>query len=263
MPAKASPLNPDNPRRRRLLPTGSTRGAPSSNSAVRTSSAASSTEPTGGPKPPAELADLQPALAAARAAWQPYANAIAAIEDKLRSRLRPAMWKANNEAMYAGFGHHHTTARRAEAATARVADVEARVADIHTNAADLKQRLEALEAEAGNLTDYARPSPAAVWLDDLDRQQLSHLDELLNAVDICIAWTSGRPVRMHELADAVATLTDAARAAPMLSLSPGQIDQSQWHGLLAPLTELLHQRGLDLQPAEAVELEGDVFGIEL
>jgi len=92
------------------------------------------------------------------------------------------MWKANNEAVYAGSGHHHTTARRAEAATARVADIEARIADIHTNAANVKQRLEALEAKAGNLTEYAHPSPAAVRLDDLDRHQLSHLDELLNAV---------------------------------------------------------------------------------
>ncbi len=173
------------------------------------------------------------------------------------------MWTANHDARCAGFGHHHTTARRAEAATARVTAARARIADIHTNAADVEQRLDALEAEARNVTEYAHPSPAAVWLDDLDRQQLSELDELLNAADIWIAWTSGWPVRTQELADAVATLTDVARAAPVLSLSPGQIDQSQGHGLLAPLTELLHQRGLDLQPAEAVELEGDVFGIEL
>jgi hypothetical protein len=210
-----------------------------------------------------ELADLQPALAAARAAWEPYRTAVAAIEDQLRSQLRPAMWEANHHAMHAGFGHHHTTARRAEAATERVADAQARIAHIHTNAADVKQRLDALEAEARNLTEYAHPSPAAVWLDDLDRQQLSELDELLNAAEICIAWTSGRPVRTLERADAIATLTDVARAAPLLSLSPGEIDQSQWHEFLAPLTELLHQRGLELQPAEAVELEGDVFGIEL
>jgi hypothetical protein len=156
--------------------------------------------------------------------------------------------------------HHRPTA---EAATERVADAHARIADIHTNAADVEQRLDALEAEARNLTGYAHSSPAAVWLDDLDRQQLSELDELLNAADIGIAWTSGRPVRTYGLADAIATLTDVARVAPVVSLSPGEIDQSQWHGLLAPLTELLHQRGLKLQPAEAVELEGDVFGIEL
>ncbi len=198
---------------------------------------------------------------------EPYvmsrADTIAEIENNLRTRLRPAMWTANRDARRAGFGHHHTTARRAEAATERVADAQARIVDIHTNAADVKQRLDALEAEARNLTDYAHPSAVAVWLDDLDRQQLSELDELLNAADICIAWTSGRPVRTRELVDAIATLTDVARAAPVLSLSPGQIDQSQWRGLLDPLTELLHQRGLDLQPAEAVELEGDDFGIEL
>ncbi len=78
----------------------------------------------------AELADLQPALAAARATWQPYGNAIAEIEDELRSELRPAMWKANSDARHAGFGHHHATARRAKAANGRVADAEARIAAI-------------------------------------------------------------------------------------------------------------------------------------
>ena len=46
----------------------------------------------------AELADLQPALAAAQAAWEPYRRPIAEIDDNLRSELRPAMWKANHDA---------------------------------------------------------------------------------------------------------------------------------------------------------------------
>ena len=123
-----------------------------------------------------ELADLQPALAAARAAWQPYGDAIAEIEDELRSELRPAMWKANSDAMHAGFGHHHATARRAKAANDRVADAEARIAAIHAGAADVKQRLDRIEADAANLADLAHPTPAAAWLDQLNREQLHDID---------------------------------------------------------------------------------------
>jgi hypothetical protein len=87
-----------------------------------------------------ELADLRPARAAARAAWHPCGAAIDEIEDELRRDLRPTMWKANGDAMRAGFGHHHATARRAKAANGRVADAEARLAAIYAGAADVKQR---------------------------------------------------------------------------------------------------------------------------
>ena len=79
-----------------------------------------------------------------------------------RSELRPAMWQANHDAMHAGFGHHHATARRAKAANGRVDDAEARIAAIHADGADIKQRLDALEAQAWNLADLAHPSPGGV-----------------------------------------------------------------------------------------------------
>ena len=50
----------------------------------------------------AELADLQPALSTARAAWQPYANRINEIEHELATVLRPAMWQANHDASPGG-----------------------------------------------------------------------------------------------------------------------------------------------------------------
>ena len=43
-----------------------------------------------------------------------------AIEDELRTDLRPAMWKANHDATHAGFGHRHSASRRANDATERV-----------------------------------------------------------------------------------------------------------------------------------------------
>jgi ATP-dependent exoDNAse (exonuclease V) alpha subunit len=69
-----------------------------------------------------ELHDLQPALVAARAAWAPYDDAIGAIDARLRRELRPAMWKANVEALRAGFGHRWAATRRARTACAAVTD---------------------------------------------------------------------------------------------------------------------------------------------
>ena len=106
--------------RRRSSPTGWHRGEPSSSNNATTLPAISPTEPSRRAEAAAELAELQPALAAARAAWQPYAERIAAIEDELRTELRPAMWKANHDATHAGFGHRHSASRRANDATERV-----------------------------------------------------------------------------------------------------------------------------------------------
>ncbi len=201
----------------------------------------------------AELADLQPALAAARAAWQPYGNAIAAIEGELRGRLRPAMWKANNDARYAGFGHHHTTARRAEAATARVTDAQARMADIHADGADIKHRLDTLEAEAKNLRDLAYPSGGGFGLDDIDA--------VLHSVDVWTAWAHGRRVTSAELVDAVDMLMDVARHTPFVALTGDQIDRSQWCELLEPVTQLLRRHGIELDHDR--ELDLDMTGPEL
>ena len=142
-----------------------------------------------------ELADLQPALGAARAAWQPYRDAIAEIDDEVRTELRPAMWKANSDAVHAGFGHHHATARRAKAANDRVAEAEARVAAIYAGAAAVKQRLDAVEAQAWNLHDLAHPSPAGFGLEDLHRGQLHEIDQMLDAFDVWTAWATAHPSR--------------------------------------------------------------------
>ena len=83
----------------------------------------------------AELADLQPALDAARAAWQPYADRINEIEHELATVLRPAMWQANHDAYRAGFGQRHGAARRAKIATWHVDDAQDRIAAIRADGA--------------------------------------------------------------------------------------------------------------------------------
>jgi hypothetical protein len=188
------------------------------------------------------LTRLQPALVAARAAWQPYRDAIGEIEHELRSDLRPAMWKANRVAMHARFGHHHTSARRAKAANHRVADAEARIAVLHGVAADVKQHIDSLEAQASNLDDLARPSPSACGLESMRREQLHDVDRLLDALDVWSNWAGGLPVRVADLTNTAEVLTDAARHAPALSGKASEIDRSQWLELLEPVLELLDQR---------------------
>ena len=211
-----------------------------------------------------ELADLQPALVAARAAWQPYGTAIAKIDDELRRALRPAMWKANSDAMHAGFGHHHATARRAKAANGRVADAEGRVAAIHAGAADVKQRLDAVEAQAWNLHDRAHPSAAGFGLEDLDRGQLHEIDRMLDALDVWTTWARGHPVAVTDLTNAAQIFAASARRASALSRSRGDIDRAQWFELLEPILQLLDQRSVTLfHDTMHLEPVGPDLGLEL
>ena len=195
----------------------------------------------------AELADLQPTLAAARAAWQPYGNAIGEIDDELRSELRPARWKANHDAMHAGFGHHHATARRAKAANDRVADAETRIAAIHAGAADVKQRLDAVEAQAWNLHDFAHPSPAGVRPRRPAPRTAPRRSTSCWTLSTCgPAWASGHPVAVADLTNAAEVFADSARRTPVLSGNPGDVDPSQWFELLEPVLQLLDRRGVEL-----------------
>jgi conjugative relaxase-like TrwC/TraI family protein len=211
----------------------------------------------------AQLADVQPAVAGARAAWQPYGDAIAHLERELQTELRPAMWNANRDAIHARFGHHHTTRRRAAAATGRVAEAEARVADICAVAADIKQRLDAVEADAGNLHDLAHPSPGGYGVEDLVRGELHDIDKLLNAVDVWSAWANGRPVTLTELTDSAQLLLDTGHRSPLLARH-GIPDPSQWIELFEPLLDVLRHEGVDIAPNTLdFERSGPEFGLEL
>jgi hypothetical protein len=212
----------------------------------------------------AELAALQPSLAAARAAWKPYGSAIAEVEDDLRSELRPAMWKANSEAIHVGFGHHHASRRRAKTATARVADAEACIGGIRADGAEVRQQLDRIEGSAANLADLAHPTPAAAWLEQLNRDQLDDIDGILDALGVWTDWAHGRRVSVTELDHAVGTLVHAARHAPHFGHSPSEIDRAQWNELLAPVTGLLAEHGIEpLRDPPAVDLDRHGPSIEL
>ncbi len=212
-----------------------------------------------------DLLDLEPDLVAARAAWQPYAQRIAEIEDELRTDLRPAMWKANHDAMHASFGHRHRAARQAKETTERVDDAEAHIAAIRADGSDVKQRLDALDAEARHLHDLAHPTSSGYGLEAFNRDQLDQVDRLLDAVAIWTTWAHGRPVSTDELAATVATLTDIAQRAPLLALNDGEIDRAEWFDALQPVTELLQGHGIPLPGGRHYELErnGPELGIDL
>jgi conjugative relaxase-like TrwC/TraI family protein len=192
----------------------------------------------------AELADLQPALDATRAAWQPYAERIEAIEHELRTVLRPAMWQANHDARTAGLGHRHGAARRAKIATWRVDDAQHRIAAIHAEGAHVKEPLDAVEAEERRLAELTSPHTGHFGIDQLDRDQLHALDQTARAIDTWTTWANGRPVPTVELAEAVSLLHDVALHAPPLPTRASEIDRTHWFELLEPVTALLEQRGL-------------------
>jgi conjugative relaxase-like TrwC/TraI family protein len=211
----------------------------------------------------AELAELQPHLAEARAAWQPYANRIAEIDDELRINLRPAMWKATHDATHAGFGHRHSTERRAKEAAQQVDDAQTRIASIRADGAKVERHLDSLGADARKLDDLAYPSPAGYGLEQFQRDQLDQTSRLLDAVDNWTTWAHGRPIPTADLAAAVSTLTDAAGRAASLAINDGEIDRTQWFDALQPVTDLLRQRGIDRSSDHEVE-RGDLeLGIDL
>jgi conjugative relaxase-like TrwC/TraI family protein len=211
-----------------------------------------------------QLAHLQPELAAARTAWQPYANSIAAIEHELQTRLRPAMWTANYQAMHAGFGQHHSARRQVKAANERFARAEAHIAGNYADAADIKQHLDAIQAQERSLHNLAHPPPGGYGVEVLLRGELHDIDRLAGAVDVWRTWAHGQSVALPDLADSMEVLTDAAHRAPVVAINESDIERSQWIELLAPLVELLDQQGIDLA-TDALDLEqaGPEIGLEL
>jgi conjugative relaxase-like TrwC/TraI family protein len=212
----------------------------------------------------AELADLQPALSAARATWQPYAERVNAIAEALSTLLRPAMWQANHAARTASFGHRHGAARRAKIAEWHVDAAEARIAAIGADGAEEKQRLDVLEARAGELRALDQPLLTGYGLDDLDRVHLRSVDQVLGAIDMWATWASGQSVSLSALAHAVSVLAQVADNAPLLGLKSGAIDRSMWADLLQPVTDFLRQRGvLAEQHRRELVHEGIDPGIEI
>jgi hypothetical protein len=188
-----------------------------------------------------QLQALEPAIAAAREAWEPYARPIKDLEHALETELRPAMWNANHDAHQAGFGHRRQAERVAADTRAAVEDAQAAIAAIHADGAPLKEHLDKLHLQAAELRARVEPIHG---LDTIDRSEIRQLDQMLDAAYTYTGWLEGRPTSMARLAHAVDTLTAAARTAPAFARHPGEVDQTQWYQLLdlAPRHHLEQER---------------------
>jgi conjugative relaxase-like TrwC/TraI family protein len=190
-----------------------------------------------------ELAALQRELDAARAAWLPWAEPIARLDNELRGVLRPAMWQANHDAMRAGFGHRHTCRRHAATATAAVADAEAHLARLRADAIPARQRWVEVESEARRLNELAHPPQGTTPVDRWEQQELDRLDRVLAAISTWTEWAAGRPVTPKRLGDAFTILFEVARRAPPLSLD-GEPDGAAWDRALRPMAHWLDGHGI-------------------
>ena len=187
-----------------------------------------------------QLVELQPALTAAQAAWQPFQDRIDELDHQLREELRPAMWKANHDACHAGFGHRHRTNRHAQTANDTVRHAEAQADAIRHDASPIKAHLDHVQATATRLRDHAAgPSPIVTRFAD---QQLDHLERLIDAIDTWTGWNTGRTVTTSHVVASLDTLTRAARHAPAFALDDNQITSSQLAELTQPLATWLNDR---------------------
>ena len=184
-------------------------------------------------------------MAAARAAWRPYAERIDAIDRHLEQKLLPAMWSANRDAMHARFGHRHATQRRADHATEAVADARTRIAAIEREGSAVKERLDTLTARAEDLSERAAGRGTLAVLDLYDRHTLQHTERLLDALTTWERWANGRPVPANDLAGSVETLVDAAHDAPHTSRHGNALTHAHYSELLMAVESPHRQLGLE------------------
>jgi conjugative relaxase-like TrwC/TraI family protein len=204
-----------------------------------------------------ELQAIQPALDAARAAWQPYGERIATLERELQDMLRPEVWRANHQAHHARFGHRHGAERRARAASAEAVGVETQIAAIAAEGAVCRQHLDRLSGRAFELSAAVEGVGAGGYDHMLD--DVAHRTErLADALDTWTQWASGRPVSVDALDDAFDHLRTAARNAPPFALHADEVDQAAWHRLIDSTVSALGYPVPDLETVERPSL-----GLEL
>ena len=176
-----------------------------------------------------ELAELQPALQTARAAWESYARPIRDIEHELDTELRPAAWRAKEAALRAGLGHRRIANRRATEAAQAVEDARADIDAIRRDGAPFEQHLGAMQRQASVLRTRAEPVDA---LDQHDAREIRQLAQILDAADTYTDWLDGRPVPTARLSHAVQVLSEVAEHAPFFARHSGEPDRTQWYQLL-------------------------------
>ena len=193
---------------------------------------------------------LQPAIDAAREAWEPYARPIRDLERELETELRPGdverQPRRPSGRVRAPTPRRTPRRRRREA----VEQAQAAIATIH---ADGAPRQGAPRPAPTPRRRTAQPGRAhrRDWTPSTATRSASST-RLLDAADTYTGWLEGRPTPTARLAHAVGTLTAVARSAPSFARHAGEVDQTQWYQLL-DLTPPLHEleRG---RPTPEIEL---------
>jgi hypothetical protein len=163
-----------------------------------------------------DLAALQPDLAAAHAAWAPYAARIAELNEQLHERLKPAMWTAAHDERHAGIGRRRTARHHLADAARAVHDAEGSVRGIESSGAPAKRHLDELRVRARHLQDAAGADPTSAYLDKLNQVELSKIQDLLDALSTWRHWADGQSVTPSALSAAVETITVASRDSRLL-----------------------------------------------
>ena len=126
---------------------------------------------------------------------------------------------------------------------------------MRAGASPAKVRLDELDRRSRALHGQVRE---ANDLDRDDRYELYQLDQVLEAVDTFVDWTTDRQVSPTALMDAFHTLEPLVRHAPSISAREGEVDHRQWNELLGPGVIWLREHGIepDLNRAQRVADRG-------
>jgi hypothetical protein len=174
------------------------------------------------------------------------------------------MWAANREAMHAHFGQRHATHRRAAHATEAVADARTTIAAIHAEGSATEERLNSLTAWAEDLSERASGRGPLALLDSYDRQNMQHIERLVEALSTWERWANGRAVPANDVAASIDTLADAANHAPQTSHHGSGLTRMHYSELLDGVENLRRQLGLEHQiqrPAADLGRDGLELGL--
>ncbi len=178
--------------------------------------------------------------------------------------LRPAMWRANADALRAGFGHRHTARRGADDAIRNVGNARAGIAVVRTEGAEARRQLETLQTEAMGLEHLANPAPYGISVDQPDRVEFERTDLLIVAIDTWTTWAAGRRVPTHDLGTAVDAFAEAAQQSRQCSLGARCSQRSPWQVLLVPMAAVLPEFGVSSRSTRAAKVDHEPsFGIDL
>ena len=184
-----------------------------------------------------DLAALQPDLDDARAVWGPYATQIADIGAQLDQSLKPALWVTGRDAEHAGVGRRRVARHRLADARHAVNDAEANIRAIETSGAPVKRHLDDLTLRARSLQEAADPRGPSTYLDNLTHFELNGVQGLLDALHTWQHWAQGDPVPTGAISAAVATISDAARHAPLTPTHRMDMDHTMYNELLQPVSD--------------------------